>query len=157
VLLVAGLLLAGLWALLALNTAAAADEVQARELASGSTETQDQLAQLKIDIAAKKAPAVLASEAAKLGLVPDTNPVFLSIAPNGSVVVLGTPQKVTAPPVPTPTPTSAALATTTALPTGTPATGATPVPGSTSSPAPTATPTSTPSAVATSTLPGGVR
>ena len=56
----------------------------------------------QIDISAKQAPGVLASKAAALGMVPDPNPVFLSIAPNGTVTVLGTPREVPAPVAPVP-------------------------------------------------------
>ncbi len=155
--LVAGLLGAGLAALLMLNTAAAADEVEGRQLASDSADTQDQVTQLQIDIAAKQAPNALASKAAALGMVPDPNPVFLSIAPNGSVTVLGSPVKVPAVAVPSasasPTATPAAPAASPS-PTATPTAGATPTPGA---PAPAPTPAASPTPVTTSTLPGGVR
>jgi hypothetical protein len=147
--LVAGLLGAGFAALLTLNTAAAAAEVQGRQLTAASGNTQDQVTQLKIDIAAKQAPGVLSSEAAALGMVPDPNPVFLSIAPNGSATILGSPIKVPTVVVPTPTPTVAA-------PPATPTASASPGSTTSTSPAaPTATPTPTP--IVTSTLPGGVR
>jgi hypothetical protein len=147
--LVAGLLGAGLAALLTLNTAAAAAEVQGRQLTAASGNTQDQVTQLKIDIAAKQAPGVLASEAAALGMVPDPNPVFLSIAPNGSATVLGSPVKVPGVSVPTPVPTPTATPAASPSPTGT-----SPTPSGTAA-VPTPTPTPTP--IVTATLPGGVR
>jgi hypothetical protein len=107
--LVVGLLVAGLWALLALNTAAAAAEVHARQLTSDNANRLDEVQQLQINISAKQAPGVLASAAAKLGMVPDTSPVFLSLRPGGSVVVLGTPTPVSGPAIP---PASTAPATT---------------------------------------------
>jgi hypothetical protein len=153
-LLVAGLLGAGLAALLTLNTIAAADEVEARRLSTASSANQDQITQLQIDISAKQAPGVLASKAAALGMVPDPNPVFLSIAANGTVTILGSAQKVPvvvtpAPtPIPTPTPTPAPTPALTATPTPTAAGTGTP---------PTPAPTPAPTPVASSTLPGGVR
>lgn len=149
--LVAGLLGAGLAALLTLNTVAAADEVQGRRLGTASSNTQDQVTQLKIDIAAKQAPQVLASKAAALGMVPDPNPVFLSIAPNGSATILGTPVKVPAVAIPVATPTTAAPAVPVTTPTPTAAATA----GAPAAPVVTTAPTPTP--IVTSTLPGGVR
>jgi len=168
VILVAALLGAGLAALLMLNTAAAADEVQSRQLTSDSADTQDQVTQLKIDIANKEAPSALASKASGLGMVPDPNPVFLTIAPDGSVSILGSAVKVTAAPPPAPSQ-NTATATTAAPPSPGPANGATPTPTSTATPAPTSpaptspaptspAPTSpAPTVTSTQTLPGGVR
>jgi hypothetical protein len=141
--LVVGLLVAGLWALLALNTAAAAAEVQARQLTSDNANRLDEVQQLQIDINAKQAPGVLAGEAAKLGMVPDTNPVFLSIHADGSVVVLGTPTPVSGPAIPSATPPATAPPATT-------------VPPATAPPATTVPPVATPIPGA-SPLPGGVR
>jgi hypothetical protein len=158
IVLVATLLGAGLAALLMLNTAAAADEVQSRRLTSDSADTQDQVTQLKIDIANKQAPSVLASKAAALGMVPDPNPVFLTIAADGSVSILGTPVKVAGPPPPTPTtptPTPTASTSATAAP---PAPGATPTAGGATPAGTSTTPVvPSPTATATQTLPGGVR
>ncbi len=143
VFLVVGLLAAGLTALLTLNTVSAAAEIRNNKLQSDSGTTQDQVTQLKIDIAAKQAPGVLAREAAALGMVPDPNPVFLSIAPDGTVTVLGTPVKVPAVAVaPAAAPAAAATPAAT-VPAGAPVAPVVP------SPTPTVGPTST--------LPGGVR
>jgi hypothetical protein len=157
--LVVGLLLAGLWALLALNTAAAAAEVQARQITSDNANRLDEVEQLQIDINAKQAPGVLASAAAKLGMVPDTSPVFLSIRPDGSVVVLGTPSPVSGPAAtpatttpPATTPPAATTPATTAAP---PAIAPAATPPATTTPA-TTPPIATPIPGA-SQLPGGIR
>jgi hypothetical protein len=149
VLLVVGLLVAGLWALLALNTAAAANEVQARRLTADNADSLDEVEQLRIDIAGKLAPGWLGSAAARLGLVPDSNPLFLSVQSNGAVVVLGTPKAVVAAPAPMPSPVSTPTPVV-ALPPGAAAPG---VPGSTSTPTPTPTPTPTAGATATPAVP----
>jgi hypothetical protein len=118
VVLVLGLLGAGLCALLAINTVAAADEVRQRELSSTNADTLDQAQQLRLEIARKQAPAALASAARALGMVPNPNPAFLVIATNGSASVLGSPVKATAAakPKPTLTPTPTATATTSVSP-----------------------------------------
>ena len=163
VLLVVGLLVTGLWALLALNTAAAAEEVQARRLTAANADTQDRVEQLRIDVAGRQAPGWLASAAAKLGLVPDANPLFLSVPSHGAVVVLGTPKAVVAAPVPaaspsgTPTPVVALPpgASVPGIPAATPIAGATTTPGAqVTSPGAVTSPAAP---VSTSTLPGGVR
>jgi hypothetical protein len=145
VVLVLGLVGAGLCALLAINTVAAADEVRQRELSSTNADTLDQAQQLRLEIARKQAPAALASAARALGMVPNPNPAFLVIATNGSASVLGSPVKATAPakPKPTTTPTATPTATATATDTATPAAGSTPTttPSSPASPASPASPT----------------
>src|SRR6266702_3768377 len=97
VLLVAGLLIGGMCSLLALNTAAAAEELRRDALSQSNANLSDDAQQLQAELAARQAPASLASAAAKLGMVPAGNPAFLSIQPDGSVKVLGEPQPATAP------------------------------------------------------------
>jgi hypothetical protein len=95
----------GLCALLALNTASAALEIQQRHISDTNASTSDTEQQLLRDLAAKQAPGSLASAAASLGLVANPNPAFLRINPDGSVTVLGSPTPATVPPPPpTPTP-----------------------------------------------------
>jgi hypothetical protein len=98
----------GLCALLALNTASAALEIQQRHISDTNASTSDTEQQLLRDLAVKQAPGSLASAAASLGLVANPNPAFLRINPDGSVTVLGSPTPATVPPPPpppTPTPT----------------------------------------------------
>lgn len=96
VLLVAGLLIGGMCSLVALNTAAAAEELRRNSLSQSNADLSDDVQQLQAELAARQAPAALASDAAKLGMVPAGNPAFLSIQPDGSVKVLGEPQPATA-------------------------------------------------------------
>jgi len=108
VLLIAGLLIGGLCALLALNTAAAAQELRRQSLTQANADSSDDVQQLKAQLAARQAPGALGSAAAALGMVPADHPAFLRILPNGTVKVMGSPQPATAaapPPSPTPTPT----------------------------------------------------
>jgi hypothetical protein len=118
--LLSAMLLAGLCALLALNTASAAQELTQRNLTDSNANTSDIEQQLVRDLAAKQAPAALASQALALGLVPNPNPAFLRINADGSVTVLGSPTPASVPPPPTSAPRSPA-----ATPTGTPRRSAT--------------------------------
>jgi hypothetical protein len=108
VLLIAGLLIGGLCALLALNTAAAAQELRRQSLTQANADASDNVQQLKAQLAARQAPGALGNAAAALGMVPADHPAFLRILPNGRVQVMGSPQPATAaplPPAPSPTPT----------------------------------------------------
>jgi hypothetical protein len=153
VLLVLGLIGAGLFALLAINTAAAADEVRQRELTSTNADTLDQTQQLKIDIANKQAPAALASAARALGMVPNPNPAFLLVRSDGAVAVVGSPARASGKPVPTPVVTPPATPVTSAG--GTPTGPSTVAAGSPSGAA--ATPTGTPVATPTTVTISGAR
>ncbi|MEP6598886.1 MAG: hypothetical protein ABJB98_05490 [Actinomycetota bacterium] len=99
-LLVSALLAAGLSALLALNTASAAAELRRHDLAATNADLSGDEQQLNADLAARRAPAALARAAAQLGMVPITNPGYLTLRPNGSVAILGNPQPATRPPAP---------------------------------------------------------
>jgi hypothetical protein len=89
--LLGGMLLAGLCALLALNTASAAQELTQRSLTDSNASASDIEQQLVRDLAAKQAPGALAGAAVAQGLVPNPNPAFLRINADGSVTVLGSP------------------------------------------------------------------
>jgi hypothetical protein len=107
--LLALLLVGGLCTLLALNTASAAQELKQRSLTDSNAALSDLEQQLTRDLAAKQAPAALASAAAAQGLVPNPNPAFLRLNADGSVTVLGSPAAASlAPPPVVPTPTAAA-------------------------------------------------
>jgi hypothetical protein len=103
-LLVLGLLIGGMCALLALNTASAANEVQRHDVASRDQGVAADLVQLHNDQMASAAPANLAAAAAALGMVPAGNPAFLEIGPDGAVRVLGSPAAASYVPVAVPTP-----------------------------------------------------
>ena len=157
-LLVLGLLGAGLCALLALNTAAAADEVRQRTLTAENADNRDTTQQLALTVAQKQAPAALASQARALGLVPDPNPAFLVVRADGTVVVMGSAVPVSPPValVATPPKPTAALTPTP------PATSANPAPSSgatlaTTSPAATKPAPSASVGGTVATLPGGPR
>ena len=103
----AGLIIGGMCALLALNTAAAAEELRRHALSQANADMAADVQQLQARLASHQAPAALARDAAKLGMIPAGNPAFLSIQPDGRVKVLGNPQPATPvmSPSPTPTPT----------------------------------------------------
>ncbi|MEO8888646.1 MAG: hypothetical protein ABI301_00575 [Jatrophihabitantaceae bacterium] len=160
-LLVLGLLIGGLVALLALNTASAANELQRHDLATKDASIAASVEQLNNDVAASQAPGNLERIAAQLGMVPAGNPAFLEIDPDGKVHVLGSPGPATAPPVPAPTsphPKKKATASATKTPgskaPGSKATGTATKPATGHS-TPHSTPTPAPNA--TTTLPGGTR
>jgi hypothetical protein len=110
VLLLGGLVVGGLCALLALNTASAANEVERHDLALRDQNIAAQLVQLQNDQQASAAPANLARAAEALGMVPGGNPGFLEISSDGHVRLVGQPAPATAAPLPVPSPTHTAPA-----------------------------------------------
>jgi hypothetical protein len=98
--LLGSMLVAGLCALLALNTASAAQELKQQNLTDSNANTSDVEQQLRRDLAAKQAPDALASAALAQGLVPNPNPAFLRLNADGSVTVLGAPTPASVPPAP---------------------------------------------------------
>jgi hypothetical protein len=151
-LLLGGLIVGGLCALLALNTASAANELSRHDLAMKDAAIAAQLQQLRNDVAASEAPGNLAKVASQLGMVPAGNPAFLKVLPDGRVVVLGSPMPATAAPLPPPPTTSAPRSSSPAHPK--PSGSGTKKKASTRT-TPPATPTPTPTP--TTTLPGGTR
>jgi hypothetical protein len=104
VLLVLGLIGGGMLALLALNTASAANEVQRHNIAESDQSVAAQVEQLQIDARNSAAPGNLARAAAALGMVPAGNPGFIEIGRSGVERVLGRPAPATAAPVYVPPP-----------------------------------------------------
>jgi hypothetical protein len=172
-LLLVGLIVGGMCALLALNTASAANELARHELATKDTDVAARLEQVRNEVAASAAPGSLGSAAAALGMVPAGAPAFLNVDANGKVVLLGSPAPASpapAPPPPakatvtpakpqgpatTPAKTPATTPATTArTPATTPATTARRTAGK---PAPAKPRTPSPTPPATTTLPGGTR
>lgn len=154
--LVTTLIVGGMCALLALNTASAANELTRHDLAVKDAGIAAQVQQLRNQVAASSAPGAIASAAAALGMVQAGNPAFLQIGADGTVRVLGDPQAATAPAIPVattphPTPskttpkttakTSATSTTTTAA--GGHTTAPHPSPSSSTTPSPTPSPTTT--------------
>jgi hypothetical protein len=171
-----GLVAAGLCALLALNTASAANEVHRHDIAAADQSVAAQLVDLHNQAQASAAPGNLAAAAQALGMVPAGNPAFLEIGPDGTVKVLGSPAPASAPPVyiPSPTkhakpkPTTSKTATTTSSKTAPKSAGKstpkstgkstpTSTAKSTTRPAPKTTPHPSPTPTPESTLPGGAR
>jgi hypothetical protein len=151
-LLVIGLIVGGMCALLALNTASAANELSRHDLAAKDADLAAQVQQLQNEVAASAAPGSLASAAARLGMVPAGNPAFLKIGADGTVRLLGSAAPASAAAVPVPTTTTAAKASKTPSPTGTSTARASKSPPKKTGPA-APTPTPTP----TVTIPGGQR
>ena len=164
-LLVGGLVVGGMCALLALNTASAANELARHQIAGKDSDVAGQLEQVRNQVAASAAPGSLGRAAAALGMVPAGAPAFLKITADGKVVLLGSPAPASSVPPPPPvvhpaTPTKKASPTQTkkASPTQTQLASPTqtntktrPKRTTTAKPKPTATPTPT------TTLPGGTR
>ena len=101
-LLVGGLVLGGMCALLALNTASAANELARHHIAGKDSGVAGQLEQVRNQVAASAAPGSLGQAAAALGMVPAAAPAFLKINRDGKVVLLGSPAPATVvrPPAP---------------------------------------------------------
>ena len=97
-LLVVGLIVGGMCALLALNTASAANELARHGLAGKDSDVAAQLEQVRNDVAASAAPGSLGSAAAALGMVPAGAPAFLKIGADGKVTLLGSPAPATSAP-----------------------------------------------------------
>jgi hypothetical protein len=156
--LLAIMLVAGLCALLALNTASAAQELKQRSLNDSNTALSDLEQQLMRDLAAKQAPAALAAAAAAQGLVPNPNPAFLRLNADGSVTVLGSPAAASVAPPPAAPPAAAhPAATSRATPTK-PAPSTSARPGSAaSSPAPSRTASSRPAPTGSASRPASSR
>jgi hypothetical protein len=169
------LVLGGLALLLALNTAAAANELRRHSFAARDQVIAARVEQLRNEIAASAAPGNLATAAAAFGMVPAGNPAFI-VDVDGHLIVRGRPLPVPEPVNPLPshstskkkkadkakrshgaakTTNAAATTTSTTASTSTTTTAAhdttTPPPSTSAAPSPSATPTPT------VTLPGGPR
>jgi hypothetical protein len=97
VLLVLGLLIAGLLTLLAVNTALAQNSFVIHDLEQQAAELADREHLLREEVATQESPQRLAERAVALGMVPSGNPVFLRLADGA---VLGEPEPAEAPPAP---------------------------------------------------------
>jgi cell division septation protein DedD len=155
-LLLGALVVGGLCALLALNTASAANELNRHDLATKDASIAAEVQQLRNEVAASAAPGNIASAAAAMGMVPAGNPAFLKVLPDGRVVVLGSASAASLAPAPTSSPPSHPP-TTTAKTTKTTKPPTSSTAKRTSRSTPTATPTPTPTPTPTTTLPGGTR
>ncbi|MDT4965051.1 MAG: hypothetical protein QOF87_4698 [Pseudonocardiales bacterium] len=144
-LLVGGLIVGGMCALLALNTASAANELARHQIAGKDSDVAGRLEQVRNQVAASAAPGSLGRAATALGMVPAGAPAFLKIGADGKVVLLGSPAPATSVPPPLPPVVRKPTPTKTATPTKTKTkptakTTAKPKP---KKPTPTPTPTTT--------------
>jgi hypothetical protein len=92
VLLVVTLLAGGLVGLLLLNTSMQNGAFELAKLEKQAETLQSRHAELALEVEQRSTPQALAERATKLGMVPNTNPVFLRL-PNGKVV--GDPEPAT--------------------------------------------------------------
>lgn len=97
VLLVMGLLGAGLVATLWLSTAAAADSYRLQDARSAARTLSEQSERLHREVASMASPPALAKRATGLGMVPVQDPARLVVSPNGAVQVVGKPRAAVAP------------------------------------------------------------
>ncbi|HEV2636905.1 MAG TPA: hypothetical protein VGX23_17260 [Actinocrinis sp.] len=149
---------AGLVSVLVLNTVIDHGAFRLQQSQQRQTDLTNQEQQLQQQVAGLSAPGPLASQAARLGMVPNQQPVFLD--PSAGTV-LGTPIVATSPPPPPATPPPTAAPPATAAPTGAPgatgAIGAVPganaVPGATVAPVLPGAATTAPAAAAVPTTP----
>ncbi|HEX5190895.1 MAG TPA: hypothetical protein VFW16_15220 [Streptosporangiaceae bacterium] len=79
VMLVAGLLAAGLVCLLVVNTTLAANSIQINQLEQANAARTQQVQQMQQETAAARSAAVIAKEARKLGMRPEQVPAFVDL------------------------------------------------------------------------------
>lgn len=94
-LLLLGLVVGGMCALLALNTASAANELQRHDYAAADESVANEVTALENAVAASAAPGNVAAAAARLGMVPAGDPAFFVVRPDGSITLLGSPAAAT--------------------------------------------------------------
>lgn len=117
VMLVMGLLAAGVITTLWLSTQAIADSYRLDQAKKAATELAEQVESLQREVTNLESPSTLDELARKLGMVPAGDPSRLVVGPDGKLTVVGEP-KPAAPPA-------------TATPVPPPAAGTTPTPGGT--------------------------
>jgi cell division protein FtsB len=105
VLVVMLLLAAGVAVTLLLSTQAIADSYRLEQIRQENANLAEQSQQLQEDVSNSDSASSLAARAKALGMVPAGEPAHLVQNPDGSVTVVGTPEKVT-PPAPPPPPAS---------------------------------------------------
>ena len=97
VLLLVALLVGTTLGLLILNTAIAVDSLKATQLQAVNAERAQEVQRLEQRVVSGGSPAQIASAAVAAGLVPAGPAAYLVIAPDGSVVLRGTPVPASAP------------------------------------------------------------
>ncbi|MFD2080251.1 hypothetical protein SAMN05421678_110168 [Actinopolymorpha cephalotaxi] len=101
VILVVAILGAGLLGLLLLNTTVQQGSFTIHDLSRRTTLLEDRQAALEQQVAVMRAPEHLAGQAERLGMVPNTNPVFLRLR-DGAVLGDAVPAKARQTPAPAP-------------------------------------------------------
>ena len=102
VLLVMGLLAAGVLVTLFLSLSAVADSYRLEDAKKKTTDLTSRVEQLKADVAKGESPEVLYDQARKLGMVPAPDPGRLKVNPDGSVSLTGSPTAATTTTTPPP-------------------------------------------------------
>ncbi|QUQ71690.1 hypothetical protein [Kutzneria sp. CA-103260] len=102
VLLVMGLLAAGVVVTLFLSLSAVADSYRLEDARKKTTDLTSRVEQLKADVAKGESPEVLYDQARKLGMVPAPDPGRLKVNPDGSVSLTGSPTAATTTTTPPP-------------------------------------------------------
>lgn len=105
VVLVIGLLVAGVVATLWFSTQATADSYRLEQAKKDTIALSEQVDQLQRDVARAESPPSLAARAAALGMVPAGDPAHLVAGSDGTITVIGQPSaaRATAAPAPAPT------------------------------------------------------
>ncbi|MGI8628442.1 MAG: hypothetical protein ACR2J5_18030 [Geodermatophilaceae bacterium] len=91
IVLVLGLVILGTIGLLVLNTVIAAESLRAGQLIQRNAELAVVEQELQRQVAEGLSPQELAQAARDLGMVPAGQPGFVIVAPDGSIVISGTP------------------------------------------------------------------
>lgn len=91
IILVLGLVILGTIGLLVLNTVIAADSFRAGDLIQRNAELAVVEQELQRQIAEGLSPQKLADAARELGMIPAGQPGFIIVAPDGSIVIQGSP------------------------------------------------------------------
>jgi hypothetical protein len=106
VLIMMGLLAAGVAATLWLSTQAIADSYRLEQLRGINAKQVEQAQQLQRQVTKEESASALAQKAKELGMVPGGDPARIVVNPDGSTTVVGEPKKAqaanTPPPVPAP-------------------------------------------------------
>jgi hypothetical protein len=111
VLMMMGLLAAGVATTLWLSTQAIADSYRLEQLRAFNARQAEQAAQLQLAVTKQESAASLAQKAQALGMVPGGDPARIVVAPDGTTSLVGTPKKAQAPAPAPPTPPTPAPAT----------------------------------------------
>jgi hypothetical protein len=107
VLMVMGLLVAGVVVTLWLSTQAIADSYRLEQLRGFNAKQVEHAEQLQREVTKEESASALAQKAKDLGMVPGGDPARILVNPDGSTTVVGEPKKAHAaapPPMPVPTP-----------------------------------------------------